>query len=159
MTIDELLALENEYEPYILIWQFEYGVEEKIEQEGKDALTEEEMIVLAVQALDREVNNGGYHQFFTNSSVEYAPIIVGALHRIGCTRVAELTQEAIDILEIDGPLTVEAIEQAIHGEKSIESIGGKLEPLENEIYYSNGDCSYELIAFIKENRDRITVGE
>jgi hypothetical protein len=47
-------------------------------------------------ALDREANNGGYDQFFVNSSRKYASTIVGALERTGCHATAALTQRAIE---------------------------------------------------------------
>ena len=40
--------------------------------------TPEERTLLAVMALEQEVNNGGYHQFFINSSRKYALTIVPA---------------------------------------------------------------------------------
>jgi Domain of unknown function (DUF4375) len=39
---------------------------------GQRTLTQEERIVLAVRAFDREVNNDGYHQFFRTSSRKFA---------------------------------------------------------------------------------------
>jgi len=43
--------------------------------------------------LDREVNNGGYHQFFCNSSQKFAPQIVQSLAHIGCRRAAKIVRE------------------------------------------------------------------
>jgi hypothetical protein len=39
-------------------------------------LTDEERIILDIEALEREVNNEGYARFFVNSSKEFAPIII-----------------------------------------------------------------------------------
>ncbi len=49
-------------------------------------------------ALDREVNHGGYGQFFVNSSREYAPIIVEAPRHIGCPKTAVITQTVLKIV-------------------------------------------------------------
>jgi len=57
----ELIGLEREYCIPSLILAFE----EAIARESMHRrLSEEERIVLAVEALEREVNNGGYSQFF-----------------------------------------------------------------------------------------------
>jgi len=77
---EQLLALEGKYRIESPVHAFEQGISQKAEREGRQSLTEEERIVLAVEALEREVNNGGYDQFFVNSSREFARIIVGALH-------------------------------------------------------------------------------
>jgi hypothetical protein len=38
---------------------------------------------MAVESLEREVNNGGYDQFFVNAA-EYTPVIADSLSAIGC---------------------------------------------------------------------------
>ena len=73
---------------------------------------QDERTVFAVRALDREVNNGGYDQFFRNSSNKFAPEIVQSLTRIGCRRTAQITQRAINALH-SGPLTVARIKAAM----------------------------------------------
>ena len=83
-TTDELIALEGEYRTDSLVLAFEQALDQKTARAGTEELTAEERVVLAVEALEREVNNGGYGQFFTNDSNEYTPIIVDALMRIGC---------------------------------------------------------------------------
>jgi len=114
-TTDELLALEGEYRTDSLVLAFEQALQAKESRVGSRRLTDEEGVVLAVEALEREVNNGGYGQLFVNSSKEYAPVFVSALNRIGCPEVAKLTQQAINVLEIDGPITAqwdwESVEQ------------------------------------------------
>src|SRR5450432_3253874 len=74
--------------------------DEAIGQKDPHAITAEERVVLAVEALEREVNNGGFHQFFTNASCEYVPAIVDFLHAIGATTAAELAAEAIASLRL-----------------------------------------------------------
>jgi Domain of unknown function (DUF4375) len=94
-TTPELMACKNTHRVDSLLCAFEWGIQAKIGPEGEGALTDEERLVLAVMALTREVNNGGYHQFFVNSSRRFAPTIVDSLRRIGCTTCAEITERAI----------------------------------------------------------------
>ena len=83
-----------------LVRAFEEGLQRKASQRGERALTQEVRVVLAVRALDREVNNGGYHQFFSNSSCQYALTVVPALESIGCGEAAALTKRALDALNL-----------------------------------------------------------
>jgi len=94
-TVDELLLLEAECRIDSLVLAFEQAVDQKAARLGVDALSGEERIILAIEALEREVNNGGYGQFFLNSSREFAPTIVRALALIGCPKTAAITQRAI----------------------------------------------------------------
>ena len=111
-SAEQLLSLEGQYRTEALVLAFEQAINQKAEREGMPSLTDEERIVLAVEALEREVNNGGYDQFFVNSSREFVPTIVGALQRIGCKKTATITQRAIKALGTSD-LTVEAIEAAM----------------------------------------------
>lgn len=60
-----LIAAKETHRIDSILCAFEQAVQRKLELE--QALSEEEMLILAVEALEREVNNGGYHQFFVNS--------------------------------------------------------------------------------------------
>ena len=57
-------------------------MQEKSAARGMAALTDAEHDVLAIEALEREVNNGGYSQFFVNGSLEFVPTVVAACSRI-----------------------------------------------------------------------------
>jgi Domain of unknown function (DUF4375) len=99
-----------------LVLAFEQAIDQKAVRDGEGGLSVEERIILAIEALEREVNNGGYHQFFVNSSRGFAPMIVQALVRIGCPRTAEITQRAIDAFHLPS-LSAEAIDAAVAGGK------------------------------------------
>lgn len=153
-TTDALIALKGEYRIDSLVLAFEEALTQKAEKTGSDKLTQQEQIVLAVEALEREVNNGGYMQFFENSS-EFTPVIVDALTRIHCPEAAALTQQAIDALEFDGPITVEAVNSVMQEES--DEIEERLEVCDNQYYQIAGDLSIPLLAFIEENKDQIVL--
>jgi hypothetical protein len=118
-------------------------------------LSAEEVVILAIEALEREVNNGGYEQFFTNSSKEYASVIIDALNRIGCVQVADLTNRAISALAIKGALTVDAIDHAMrseHGERM-----EKLSKYDEQYFHLRTDLAESLFEFIKSNRAKIVL--
>lgn len=148
-SVEQLLSLEGEYRTDSLVLAFEQAIGQKAERKGAQSLTHEERIVLAVEAMEREVNNGGYDQFFVNSSREYAPIIVGALQRIGCKKTAKITQKAIEALRISD-LRSDAIE-AVICVRDDEGRSDKLRDCDDSYYKSTEPIAERLFAFIKAN--------
>ena len=63
--------------------------------ENIDALTPSAKVLYLVQTLDGEVFNGGFHQYFSNSSGKFAHKTLFALYDLGATRRAGLLQRAI----------------------------------------------------------------
>ncbi|MGH7924895.1 MAG: DMP19 family protein, partial [Candidatus Binatus sp.] len=125
----------------------------RIARAGKSSLNVKEQIILAIEGLEREVNNGGYSLFFTNLSRQFAPMIVQALVQIGCPRNAKIAQRAIDALHVPS-LTVEAIDAAMtDGEESEQ----ELNECDTSYYEAAGeDIASHLFAFIKANKNAIT---
>lgn len=154
-TTEELVALEGEYRTDSLVLAFEQALDQRAENVGKEGLTDEERIVLAIEALEREVNNGGYDQLFINLSKEYTTLFVEALKRIGCTETAELTQQAIDILGIKGPITIDAIDSVMEEEN--EERDKRLSECDDRYYKVAGDLAGPLLEFIKINSSKITL--
>ena len=152
-TVEQLLSLEGEYRIDSLVLVFEEALGKKAFREGDSALSAEEMVILAVEALEREVNNGGYSQFFENSSQEYAPIIVQALIRIGCPKTADITQRSIESIHLPN-LSVEAIEAIVAADKMNEEV---LNDCDNSYFGAGEDIAGQLFAFIKTNKDAITL--
>jgi hypothetical protein len=93
-NLEKLLSAENLNDSIIEIDDFvsqlcEYG--EKLEK-----LTEPQKHFYFNQCLEREVNNGGFSQYFTNSSGKYAHQTVETLKLIGAKSFAKILQKAID---------------------------------------------------------------
>jgi len=151
-TTDELLSYPVTGQHDALVRAFEEGLQRKASRRGERALTQEERIVLAVRALDREVNNGGYHQFFCNSSQKFAPQIVQSLAHIGCRRAAKITQRAIDALKVS-PVTVARIEAIM--QETNEERDQALDRCDQLFYKTPQGIPKVLYAFIKANRSRI----
>jgi hypothetical protein len=151
-SVDELLALTNGNE-IEFIQSLEMAVRQKLERVGEKSLSEEERIVLAIEALEREVNNGGYSQFFTNSSGEYTPIIVDSLLRIGCPETAKITKKAIDTLGIQD-LSSESLASVFESED--EARDEQLDECD-QMYYAAGveNIGSKLIDFVKANKNAI----
>lgn len=151
-SFDQLIAFEGTYRTDSLVLAFEQAMDQKAARVGENKLTAEERVILAIEALEREVNNGGYGQFFVNSSREYAPIIVDALRRIGCPKTAEITQKALQIVQ-KIPMTNDEIENGTweeHEERQ-EALGEC-----DTLYFERPENIEEsLFAFIKANLAKI----
>jgi hypothetical protein len=151
-TADELIALEGKYRTDSLVLAFSQAMIRKARRVGDEKLTEEERIILAIKALECEVYNGGYGQFFVNCSREYVPIIVDALGRIGCPKTAEITQKAMKILQ-ENPMTDEEIENGTWEEN--EERDESLRECDDLYYEEPENIEERLFAFIKVNRAKI----
>jgi Domain of unknown function (DUF4375) len=153
-TLEQLFALEGKSRIDSLVLAFDQAITQKAERTSKKGLTYPERVVLAVEALEREVNNGGYDQFFTNSSLEFAPTIVESLTRIGCEKAASITQKAINALGAS-ELTVKAIDTAMATDDEQRQ---KTFAQCDDAYYKNGEPIAErLFAFIKANKAGISL--
>jgi len=79
--------------------------------ENVAALNEHERLFFVTQEVEREVNNGGFDQFFFNSSGNFSNEIVKAFVTIGADTTAKICQTAIDVF--NGKVPVE------HGKRQI----------------------------------------
>jgi len=64
--------------------------------ENPGALTKPQLLFYLNQQLEREVNNGGFHQFFFNSTGDYSYETIESLKAIGATYTCDLVRAAID---------------------------------------------------------------
>lgn len=151
-SIDELIALKAKYRTDSLVLAFEEAMSKKADRIGENKLTAEERVILAVEALEREVNNGGYGQFFVNSSREYAPIIVDALRRIGCPKTARITEKALTIVK-RAPMTDEELENGTWEEN--DERREALDQCDSRYFERPENIEESLFEFIKANRARI----
>lgn len=153
-SADELIALERKYQTASLVLAFEQALIQKAARIGASNLTPEERVILAVEALEREVNNGGYDQFFVNSSREHAGIVVEALRRIGCPKTAEITQKALGIVR-GARITDGEIENGAWVLEENEECQEALEECDSLYYEGAEDIAGSLFAFIKANRAKV----
>ncbi|GMV07255.1 MAG: hypothetical protein AMXMBFR53_35300 [Gemmatimonadota bacterium] len=70
---------------------------------GIDALTEAERVVFLVDETERELGNGGFHQFFENLVGDHASEVVTAFRAIGAHRLAAIVAAAVAVFPDTGP--------------------------------------------------------
>ncbi|MBH0206093.1 MAG: DUF4375 domain-containing protein [Nitrospira sp.] len=149
-STEDLLALEGQYRIDSLVLAFEQALQQKTSR------SHEEQFVLAIEALEREVNNGGYSQFFTNSSNEYVGIIVQALHAIDCPKTAAITNDALAGLNLHGPVSPASAEAtALSDDHNVEQA---LAACDDRYFSDDEPIADRLVAWIKNNAARIRVG-
>ena len=97
----------------------------------------------------QEVNNGGYDQFFRNSSRKFVAIIFDSLIQVGLRAEAKITQKAIDSLHLR-MLNVRAINAAMT--KSNDERDDRLEECDRSFYKLHSGAARKLYIFLKTNR-------
>jgi hypothetical protein len=153
-TTADILSHLDTHSEFSLLSAFRWGIQAKSRAlGGEDKLTDEERLVLAVLALESEVNNGGYRQFFWNSSRRFTPTIVASLRRIDCERTAALTAKAIEVLGLSA-VTLQAVEREIQRED--EARDAQLNVFDREFYTFN-ETTDKLLRFVVEQQAKIDV--
>lgn len=143
-TLDELLAMTDTHRVDSVI----LAIEQALQQKAPVDLSAPERVVLAVEALEREVNNGGYNQFFLNEP-SYAHKIVAALNEIDCREAARITEEAVAVLGLSPGWTDEQISAAAADMPDDQM--AKLDPLDEQFFAYPDPIADRLLAFIRAN--------
>jgi hypothetical protein len=154
-SVEQLLALATTHRVDSLVLVFEQAVEQKAAQTGYQ-LSHVEHAILAVGALEREVNNGGYSQFFLNSSNAFVPATANTLDEIGCPKTAEITRKAIGALSVGGTLTPFNVETAMN--EVNDARDARLDQCDQAYYRSGENIAASLFAYIAKNRSGLRLG-
>ena len=112
---------------------------------GMDALSECDKVIASVFALEVEVNNGGFDQFFYNSAGDLAFFVPEALRIIGAHKTAKIAEKANSIFGKDGPSRDSSIRSEIllsFGEKYEDYLG----KLDDEFY----EYPHDLYALLEQ---------
>ena len=117
-----------------------------------DNLTEPQKTFLFVENLEREVNNGGFDQFFWNSSGNFAHETVEALENINAKSAAKILKKANAVWpDKNVPKNrMERQETQLLYEKKINP---ELEKLDAQFYKYPDNISELLISYVKRHSD------
>ena len=95
---------EEEIDKNALVIDTFSAIDEKCEYgDTMEKLNEYERIFYVVQILEQEVNNGGFFQFFYNSSGDHSNEIVDAFTKIGAHKTAEICKKALAVFSSKVP--------------------------------------------------------
>jgi hypothetical protein len=104
----------------------------------------------ALWALESEVNNGGFSQYFFNSSNESAHFVAEALDIVGAPRTADICRRAINTAFPGGlPPSTETIRLA--AADFSDEVQAELEPLDQEFFSYPHDLTDLLFAYVSKH--------
>ena len=154
-TTDELISLKSRFRVDSLLSTFVQLIMQKEEMHGTDSISEAERVVLAIEPFVPFVNNGGFSQFYSNSSGKDVEFIVFALNEIGCPKTATLANLAKNIIGLPPSSSQEAYLVKISQDNTIDIL---LEPLNDKYWEYNEDIQWKLFAYIELNKEKIHIG-
>lgn len=101
----------------------------------------------AIWALESEVNNGGFAQYFVNESGETAGFVSEALEIIGAPKTADICRRAVQIaFPLGLPTTSQAISSA--AAEFSDDIRDRLQALDDEFYEYPHDLTGLLFTYV-----------
>ena len=123
-------------------------------QYGEDmsALSEAERIFYITQSLEMEVNNGGFSQFFYNSSGNFSNELVGAFTAIGANATAAICQKAISAFGRDIPVDRDEREEMLD-ELESDEFDEILEECDNAFYDYEDNLNELNYNFVMKNKE------
>lgn len=126
-------------------------------QYGEDmsVLSEAERIFYITQALEMEVNNGGFSQFFYNSSGNFSNELVNAFTAIGANATAAICQKAIAAFGHEIPVDKDEREEMLD-ELESEEIDELLEECDDAFYEYEDDLTELNYNFVMKNKEFFT---
>ena len=100
--------------------------------------------------VESEVNNGGFSQYFLNSSAQSAPFIIEALETVGAPETADICKRAIDTGFPHGiPRSVEEIRSA--ASFFSDEVLAAFHPLDQEFFSYPHDLTDLLFAYVSRH--------
>ncbi len=106
-----------------------------------------------IWVLEAEVNNGGYNQFYFNSSGQFYKHLPDALSLVGANKFSGLTERANETFEKENPKIIQHQDGTLEGfSKSYDD--NPLNKYDDEFYdlYKIEDLQQVQIDFIRKNK-------
>lgn len=122
--------------------------------EGFRSLSEAEQLYYALTLFQNEINNGGFHQFFFNSSGSYYEVIEGGLVTFDEPKMLELLHRAKQSLfpEIAVPVDTSARRERSSISDPTDDLMAEVDKLDQEFYRHPDTLSPKLEAFARQRR-------
>lgn len=149
MSMDEIWKIEDANDFIValtdhVMQKCEYG-------DDMDSLSASERIFYITQICEKEVNNGGFAQFFDNFSGNFAGEVVGAFGEIGAPKTAEICDRALNAfgreLPLDWEERRELLDRLVNDE--IDQI---LSECDDAFYRYEEDLNALNYAYVMENK-------
>lgn len=119
--------------------------------EDMDKLTEPQIQFYYNQCLEREINNGGFNQYFINSSGDYAHQTIQSLIAIGANTTADILQKAID--QFPNKKVPQDIDERIELVEQIEETANEVwEELDEQFFEYQDDLNTLNLNFVRQHK-------
>ncbi|MEW6304801.1 MAG: DMP19 family protein [Verrucomicrobiota bacterium] len=155
-TTDEILSHENDDKKGNVLGALFYRIGLKAESRGESSLTETERRLCAAHGLDGEVNNGGFDQYFFNSTGDAAETALAGLKDMGATAAAALLERAMAVFPGGKPPVDRERRQ-----EEMEKIESRSKPVwdqcDREFYDCKEDISELCLAYARKKRAEIVL--
>jgi hypothetical protein len=121
-----------------------------------DRLDEVDRVLVTIWGLEADVNNGGFDQFYFNSSGDLAFFAPVALRLIGAKKMADIVARANAVFGTDGPARSRSARQAqLFLVAPPDSDIAPWEDLDGAFYAYPDDIATLLVGFLRD-RGRLT---
>lgn len=129
------------------------SIDHKKEYETVMSWNKSRQAIYMIWELEGEVNNGGYNQFYFNSSGQFYKHLPNALKLVGANRFADLTQRANVTFEKENPKITQRQDGTIEGfSESYEN--NPLNKFDDEFFnlYNKEDLQKIQVDFIRKHK-------
>ncbi|MBS1607941.1 MAG: DMP19 family protein [Bacteroidetes bacterium] len=120
--------------------------------ENMNVLTEPQKMFYINQNLEREINNGGFNQYFSNSAGKYAHETISSLEAIGAIHTAGILQKAIDQFP-EKKVPKDRRERMEMVEEIEDDVNDIWEDLDREFYKYTDNLNSLNLEYIKKNKE------
>jgi Domain of unknown function (DUF4375) len=115
-----------------------------------------ERVFRAVWELDAQINDGGFHRYFTRSSCVLVPTVVAALKEIGASQMARIADSAIKSLGADLPWSdQETMESHLDLDQMPPKLMSRLDKLNAEFLAYPEPLAALLYDYVAEHKDEL----
>lgn len=122
---------------------------------GKEHFTAQsspQKVFSAIWGAESEINNGGFVQYFQNTSCETAAFTVEAFTAVGATRTADICRRAIEVAFPDGLPSSPGASSVAAADFTNETME-QLEALDSEFFQYPHNLTDLLFAFVSKHQE------
>ena len=120
-----------------------------------EKLSDEQKNFYFNQSLEREVNNGGFNQFFYNSTGDFAHETFESLRLIGAVKTARILQNAIN--EFPNGTVPKDREQRVVVIKTVEDTANQVwEELDERFFAYEDDLNQLNLEYVRQNLEKFS---
>ena len=146
--IEKALLIEDQTESILTIYDILWKKTELFDD--FENLNEEEKNFLYIEILEAEINNGGFDQYFFNSSGDYAIEALEALKKIGAFKTAKIVEEAYSYFP-ENPIPKNNEKRREILENIDEQTSEKWTQLEDKFYLYEENIGGLVLDYVRKN--------